>query len=107
MYEGTRLLTVGRLTYQKAYDIAIDALRILKDLGYQVRWYVLGEGEQRPMLEKKIAALGLKEDFVLLEACISAVIEPFFAFGNGQVIIIVAGCFHIKEVSSFTRFHCF
>lgn len=73
VYEGTRLLTVGRLTYQKAYDIAIDALRILKDLGYQVRWYVLGEGEQRPMLEKKIAALGLKEDFVLL----GAVANPF------------------------------
>jgi len=67
-YEGKRLLTVGRLTWQKAYDIAIDAMKLLKDKGCNVRWYILGEGDQRRTLEKKIAALQLKEDFVLLGA---------------------------------------
>lgn len=67
-YEGMRLLTVGRLNFQKAYDIAIDAMKLLKDGGCRVRWYVLGEGDQRKELEKKIAALGLKDDFVLLGA---------------------------------------
>lgn len=67
-YDGTRLLTVGRLNFQKAYDIAIDAMKLLKDRGYKVRWYVLGEGDQRKALEKKISALRLKEDFVLLGA---------------------------------------
>lgn len=64
-YSGIRILSVGRLTYQKAYDIAIEAMKILKDSGYSVRWYVLGEGDQRDNLEKKIALLGLKEDFLL------------------------------------------
>ena len=63
-----RLLTVGRLTYQKAYDVAIDAMKRLKDAGQRARWYVLGEGDQRKTLERKIAALGLKDDFVLLGA---------------------------------------
>lgn len=67
-YEGRRLLTVGRLTFQKAYDIAIDAMKILKDSGQKVRWYVLGEGNQRKALEKKIAMLGLEEDFILAGA---------------------------------------
>lgn len=67
-YDGPRLLTVGRLTYQKAYDIAIDAMKLLKDRGCRARWYVLGEGDQRRALERKIAALGLEEDFVLLGA---------------------------------------
>ncbi len=67
-YEGMRLLTVGRLTYQKAYDVAIDAMKRLKDAGQRARWYVLGEGDQRKTLERKIAALGLKDDFVLLGA---------------------------------------
>ena len=31
LYDGKRILTVGRLTAQKAYDIAIDAMKILKD----------------------------------------------------------------------------
>ena len=62
-YEGIRLLTVGRLTYQKAYDIAIEAMKIVKDAGYQARWYVLGEGNEREMLEKQVEELGLAEEF--------------------------------------------
>lgn len=64
-FQGIRLLTVGRLTHQKAYDIAIEAMKKLKDMGYHLRWYVLGEGNQRPSLEKQIAALHLQEDFIL------------------------------------------
>ena len=67
-YEGFRLLTVGRLAYQKAYDVAIDAMKLLRDAGCKVRWYVLGEGDQRKILEKKIASLGLQQDFLLLGA---------------------------------------
>lgn len=65
-YQGTRLLTVGRLTYEKGYDMALDALNLLKKRGVSVRWYVLGEGEERKALERKRAKLELREDFVLL-----------------------------------------
>lgn len=65
-FEGLRLLSVGRLTWQKGYDIAINAMKILKDRGYRVRWYVLGEGDQRKALEKKIKLLKLEKDFCLL-----------------------------------------
>ena len=67
-WDGLRLLSVGRLTYQKAFEIAVDAMRLLKDADFKVRWYVLGEGVQRKTLERKIAALGLQEDFILLGA---------------------------------------
>lgn len=67
-FNGTRLLTVGRLTYQKAYPIAIEAMRLLKEDGYNVRWYVLGEGPERQALEQCIAEKGLNRDFVLCGA---------------------------------------
>ena len=67
-YKGKRILTVGRLTAQKAYETAIDAMKILKDQGEPVRWYVLGEGELRKKLQQKIEELGLKKDFLLLGA---------------------------------------
>lgn len=67
-FTGKRILTVGRLNYQKAYDIAISAMKLLKDRGYSLRWYVLGEGDERASLEKQIAKLGLKNDFLLLGA---------------------------------------
>ena len=67
-YSGKRILTVGRLTAQKAYELAIDAMKLLKDQGVKARWYVLGEGELRNKLQQKIDSLGLKEDFLLLGA---------------------------------------
>ena len=67
-YEGKRILSVGRLVYQKGYDLAIKTMKLLKDEGYPVRWYVLGEGDLREELEKQIASLGLQEEFVLLGA---------------------------------------
>lgn len=67
-YEGKRILTVGRLTAQKAYETAIDAMKLLKDQGEPVRWYVLGEGELRKRLQQRIEELGLQADFLLLGA---------------------------------------
>jgi glycosyltransferase involved in cell wall biosynthesis len=67
-YAGMRLLTIGRLDPQKGYDVAIQSMSILKDRGVKVRWYVLGEGGERGMLEGMIAERDLADDFMLLGA---------------------------------------
>lgn len=65
-FNGIRLLTVGRLNPQKAYDVAIDAMKCLgrKD----VRWYVIGDGAQKEFLQQKIHQNGLEDNFILLGA---------------------------------------
>lgn len=65
---GTRLLTIGRLHYQKAYDIAIQACAQLVQAGYPIRWYVLGEGPLHAELEKQIKAAGMEQHFILCGA---------------------------------------
>lgn len=66
-FKGIRILTVGRLTRQKRFDIAIKTAKLLKEKSHiPIRWYVLGEGELRAALEKLIAAEGLENDFVLM-----------------------------------------
>ena len=72
-YDGFRILTVGRLNQQKAYETAIDAMHLIKYYGYRARWYVLGEGELREELTGQIHEAGLDEDFILL----GAVSNPF------------------------------
>lgn len=72
-FDGIRLLTVGRLTWQKAYEVAIDAMALLKKQYNNVKWYVLGEGSQREFLEKRISKLKLEDDFILM----GAVNNPF------------------------------
>ena len=65
-FEGIRILTVGRLMKQKAFEVSIKAAKILKSKGIDFRWYVLGEGDQRARLETLIDRLGLKDDFLLM-----------------------------------------
>lgn len=67
-FTGMRLLSVGRLTAQKAFEVSVDSMKRLKDAGKNVRWYVLGEGDQRKKLQEQIDALGLTEDFILYGA---------------------------------------
>lgn len=64
-YQGMRILSVGRLTTQKAFEVSIQAMKLLKERGEQVRWYVLGDGDQRRTLEELVRRLGLEEDFVM------------------------------------------
>ena len=60
------LATVGRLNYQKGYDMAIEACKKLVEKGYDIRWNVLGEGEERSNLESLIKKYKLEDRFVLL-----------------------------------------
>ena len=93
-FDGIRLLTVGRLTYQKAYDIAASAMKKIKDAGYRARWYVLGEGDQREALEKQIHALGLERDFKLLGA-----VDNPYPYYRGCDIYVHATRFEGKSIA--------
>lgn len=65
-FEGIRILTIGRLTRQKGYDLAVRACERLIRENYPLRWYALGEGEERPALERMIQEKDLGEFFILL-----------------------------------------
>ncbi|MCQ2522979.1 MAG: glycosyltransferase [Lachnospiraceae bacterium] len=65
-FDGTRILTVGRLTKQKTIEKAIESLALLKEQNINVRWYVIGDGEQRQTLKNEICRRNLSKDFILL-----------------------------------------
>lgn len=65
-FNGIRLVTVGRLSYQKGYDIAVEALsQVVRD-GFKVRWYIIGEGPERKTIERLIQQHGIADSFILL-----------------------------------------
>ena len=65
-FQGKRILSVGRLAHQKGYDMIVPVLRRLRDDGYYVRWYIIGEGEERDELIKQIMAAGVPDMLFLL-----------------------------------------
>lgn len=63
---GARILTVGRLSQEKGQDVAISALKMLIDKGYDVKWYFVGEGNLRTRCEQKASELGVSDKVVFL-----------------------------------------
>jgi glycosyltransferase involved in cell wall biosynthesis len=51
--------TIGRLVSAKDYATLIKAMGRLRDKGYPVHLYIVGDGPERAALESEIAALGL------------------------------------------------
>lgn len=64
---GITIVTAGRLSPEKGYDIATKAAQLLKTRGVDFHWYVLGEGSRAP-IEADIAAYGIADCFTLLGA---------------------------------------
>ena len=60
------LVTIGRLNYQKGYDMAIEACKKLIEKGYDIKWNILGEGKERVNLENLIKKYNLEDRFILL-----------------------------------------
>ncbi len=54
-----RILSVGRVVYQKGYDVALDALFGLKDLEWE--WHIVGDGPHLHALRALLEKYGLED----------------------------------------------
>ena len=61
-----KLVSVGRLCYQKAFDRAVRVARILKDRNADFCWYVVGYGGAEPEIRALIRELDVEDRFFLL-----------------------------------------
>lgn len=59
------ILSTGRLTYQKGFDLLVDVAAKVLPNHPDWRWLILGEGEERHNLESKIQEKGLQGRVVL------------------------------------------
>jgi glycosyltransferase involved in cell wall biosynthesis len=58
---GPRLVSVGRLAPQKGYDVLLRALALVRTRVPEAHLTLVGEGPERPCLERLAASLGLAE----------------------------------------------
>lgn len=66
--ESIMLTTVGRLAIVKGQMLIPKVVRMLRDSGYNIHWYLIGEGELRPDLEKEIKEYEVEKNVFLLGA---------------------------------------
>ncbi len=60
------ILSVGRLSVQKGFDMAIQACAELKKHGLNFCWFVIGDGDQKQKLEDMIQQYDVADAFRLL-----------------------------------------
>ena len=61
-----RLLTVGRFTNQKGFDLAIKAASILKQNDVDFKWFFIGSGEQEQEYRKLISEYDVEDRVIIL-----------------------------------------
>lgn len=60
------LVSMGRLTYQKGFDLLIEMISKVKRKNFKL--YIIGSGEKEKKLRKQIKALNLEDKVILLGA---------------------------------------
>ncbi|NOU97342.1 glycosyltransferase [Paenibacillus sp. LMG 31456] len=65
--EAFTIVSVGRLSFVKGFDMAVEALKKLHDKGLtNIKWYVIGYGGYETELKQLIAYHSLEDSFILL-----------------------------------------
>ncbi|MBO2544800.1 glycosyltransferase [Salegentibacter sp. BDJ18] len=65
-FSGFRLLTVGRLDPLKGQDRIPEIVKMLKDKGYNFKWYLVGDGDLENDIKEQINKLGIEDYLILL-----------------------------------------
>ena len=60
------IVTAGRLAKQKGMHLAIESCCKLLEKGYELHWYIVGEGSERNYLEKLIKSNNLEDNMTLV-----------------------------------------
>ena len=65
-YEGVKLCSVGRFSYPKAFDRAVEICKYLIDGGVKCRWYIIGYGGDEHLIRAAIEKHDMEKHFIIL-----------------------------------------
>lgn len=82
-FDGIRLLTVGRLTEEKGQDLIPDIIKMLLDDNLNLRWYLIGDGEEKENLEYLIKKNNLADRIILL----GTIVNPYPYFKECDIYV--------------------
>lgn len=56
-----RILSVGRLSKEKGFDLAVETARILKEKGFIFKWFIIGSGKLEEELKQKVLKYNIND----------------------------------------------
>ena len=95
--ESFKLISIGRLSYEKGFDLAVDAAKILRDNNIEFQWFIIGEGTMKKELEKKINSIkctkalfskdGLKNNISSYISLIGVTDNPYSYIASADILV--------------------
>ncbi|MGQ4665886.1 glycosyltransferase [Metabacillus halosaccharovorans] len=82
-YDGVTLLSIGRLSPEKGMINCVHSCKRLVDTGYDVKWYLIGEGTEREAIENCIKEYNLENNVFLL----GAISNPYPYIKNAKIYV--------------------
>lgn len=79
----TKILSVGRLVELKGFHLCVEPCRRLIDEGYNLKWYVAGDGDYRGVIEDEIKRYNLQDSFILL----GNQPNPYTYFNSADIVV--------------------
>lgn len=69
-FTGKRILTIGRISEVKGYDMVVPVLKRLRDDGENIRWYIIGGGDEdyQKKLVEMLVDYGVADMMIFLGA---------------------------------------
>lgn len=67
--DTVKILSVGRLVELKGFHLCVEPCKRLIDDGFNVKWYIAGEGDYRSAIETLIKEHHMENHFILLGNC--------------------------------------
>lgn len=64
--DAVKIVSVGRISKEKGFDRVAEVTRRLTDAGYDIRWYIIGDGNTRAAVEADIREKQVEDRVILL-----------------------------------------
>lgn len=65
-YKGVNLLSIGRFCYAKNFDNIPDICCRIRASGIEVKWYLIGYGQDEELIRRKISEAGMEDHVIML-----------------------------------------
>lgn len=60
------ILSIGRFTAAKAFDLAAESCRLMKEQGCKFKWYIIGYGPDEALIRSKIEENSVEDTMIIL-----------------------------------------
>ena len=81
-----KIVSIGRLVDIKGFDRLIEIARMMKEEGYSVKFFLIGDGPKRNDLEKKVKNYGLTKNFYFL----GKISNPFPILAQADLFVLTS-----------------